>query len=74
MPAKKNTEAAVEKKELSFEESLARLTRIAEILENETPSLEQALSLYEEGAALLKNSTQKLKDAEAKITLLTKDA
>ncbi len=74
MPAKKNTEAAVEKKELSFEESLARLTRIAEILENETPSLEQALSLYEEGAALLKNSTQKLKDAETKITLLTKDA
>ena len=74
MPAKKNTEAAVEKKELSFEESLARLTRIAEILENETPSLEQALSLYEESAALLKNSTQKLKDAEAKITLLTKDA
>ena len=74
MPAKKNTEAAVEKKELSFEESLARLTRIAEILEDETPSLEQALSLYEEGAALLKNSTQKLKDAETKITLLTKDA
>lgn len=74
MPAKKNTEAAVEKKELSFEESLTRLTRIAEILENETPSLEQALSLYEEGAALLKNSTQKLKDAETKITLLTKDA
>lgn len=74
MPAKKNTEAAVEKKELSFEESLARLTRIAEILENETPSLEQALSLYEEGAALLKNSTQKLKDAETKITLLTKDS
>lgn len=74
MPAKKNTEAAVEKKELSFEESLARLTRIAEILENETPSLEQALSLYEESAALLKNSSQKLKDAEAKITLLTKDA
>ena len=74
MPAKKNSEAAVEKKELSFEESLARLTRIAEILENETPSLEQALSLYEEGAALLKNSTQKLKDAETKITLLTKDA
>ena len=74
MPAKKNPEAAVEKKELSLEESLARLTRIAEILENETPSLEQALSLYEEGAALLKNSTQKLKDAETKITLLTKDA
>lgn len=74
MPAKKNPEAAVEKKDLSFEESLARLTRIAEILENETPSLEQALSLYEEGAALLKNSTQKLKDAETKITLLTKDA
>ena len=73
MPAKNVTEST-ENKELSFEESLARLTRIAEILENETPSLEQALSLYEESAALLKNSSQKLKDAEAKITLLTKDA
>lgn len=71
MPAKKTAES---KKELTFEESLARLTQIAEILENQTPSLEDALALYEEGAALLKSSTGKLKDAEAKITLLSKEA
>ncbi len=71
MPAKKTTDVS---KELSFEESLARLTRIAEILENETPSLEEALTLYEEGAALLKKCAGTLKDAEAKITLLSKEA
>ena len=71
MPTKKAAEA---EKALSFEESLTRLTRIAEILENETPSLEQALSLYEEGAVLLKSCSQQLKSAEAKITLLTKEA
>ena len=71
MPTKKTAES---KKELTVEESLARLTQIAEILENQTPSLEDALALYEEGAALLKSSAGKLKDAEAKITLLSKEA
>ena len=63
---------AEKKKEMSFEEALARLNIIADTLENGNPSLEEALTLYEEGAALLKNSMTKLKDAEAKITLLSK--
>lgn len=64
MPAKKE--------KLTFEQSLERLSRIADILENETPSLEEALALYEEGAALLKQTSKELKNAEAKITLLSK--
>ena len=67
MPAPKT-----EKTELTFEEALVRLNTIADILENNNPSLEEALALYEEGASLLKESMTKLKDAEAKITLLSK--
>lgn len=58
--------------EMSFEKALERLNEIANILENENPSLEDALALYEEGAALLKSSMTKLKDAEAKITFISK--
>ena len=63
---------AEKKKEMSFEEALERLNIIANTLENGNPSLEDALALYEEGAGLLKESMTKLKDAEAKITLLSK--
>ena len=68
MPAKKTTE----KSELSFEKALERLNEIADILENKNPALEEALALYEEGAALLKDCAGKLNNAESKITLLTK--
>ncbi len=67
MPAKKT-----EVKELTFEEALVRLNEIADLLENQNPTLEQALSLYEEGASLLKKSAKQLSEAEAKITILTK--
>lgn len=70
MPAKKTTET---KEELSFEQALARLSSIAEILENENPPLEEALALYEEGAALLKNCAKQLTQAEEKITVLSKN-
>ena len=63
---------AEKKKEMSFEDALERLNTIANTLENGNPSLEDALALYEEGASLLKDSMTKLKDAEAKITLLSK--
>ena len=71
MPAKK-TQNEKQQNEICFEKALERLNEIADILENKTPSLEQALSLYEEGSKLLKQSMEKLKKAEAKITLLTK--
>lgn len=74
MPAKKTAEsAAVPKNKPTFEQALERLTRIAEILENETPALDQALALYEESAALLKDSAKQLQDAETKITVLSKN-
>ena len=69
MATRKTTE---EKKELSFEEALERLNSIADALEKDKPSLENALELYEEGISLLKSNMTKLKDAEAKITLISK--
>lgn len=66
------TTKAQEHKSISFEQSLERLSVIANTLENGNPSLEEALTLYEEGAMLLKDSMTKLKEAEAKITLLSK--
>ncbi len=69
MATKKTTE---EKKDMSFEEALERLNAIADALEKDKPSLENALALYEEGISLLKTNMTKLKEAEAKITLLSK--
>lgn len=71
MPAKKVTD---KKNDLSFEHALERLNTIADILENQNPALDEALSLYEESAALLKESMEKLKNAETKITLLKKES
>lgn len=71
MPAKKVTD---KKNDLSFEQALERLNTIADILENQNPALDEALSLYEESAALLKESMEKLKNAETKITLLKKES
>ena len=69
MPAKKTK---TENKELSFETALERLNAIAEELEEKNPPLDKALSLYEESAGLLKLCSEKLKNAQAKITLLNK--
>ena len=71
MPAKKVTD---KKNDLSFEQALERLNTIADILEIQNPALDEALSLYEESAALLKESMEKLKNAETKITLLKKES
>ena len=58
--------------ELSFEEALARLEEIANILENDSPDLSKALGMYEESAKLLSECTKMLDEAQKKITVLTK--
>lgn len=69
MPAKKKEN----KETLSFEASITKLEEIANTLENQSPELEKALALYEEGARLLKECTKMLTDAQAKITVISKD-
>ncbi len=59
------------KKKLDFEGSMARLEEIVSLLEKGDAPLDQAMSLFEEGAKLLRECTRQLDEAEQKVTLLT---
>jgi len=56
--------------ELSFEEGLNRLEKIVQTLEAGGLSLEEAISLFEEGMQLAKVCNQRLDAAELKISQL----
>ena len=71
--AEEKTTRAKKEKVQSFEEALTRLEDIANILENESPDLAKALTLYEESAKLLKGCSEMLDEAQKKITVLTKE-
>ena len=53
--------------QLTFEQALARLEEIVEELDSGELPLEQAISRFEEGAALKKLCLERLAQAEAKI-------
>jgi len=55
------------KKEKTFEESFNRLEKILETLEAEDCSLEDTISLFEEGLTLTKVCYDKLNNAELRI-------
>jgi len=57
----------------SFESSLKRLEKIVETLEQGEVSLEDSLSLFEEGIHLSKECLETLNKAELKIKQLTKN-
>ena len=59
------------KKKLDFEGSMARLEEIVSLLERGDAPLEQAMTLFEEGAKLLRECTSQLDQAEQKVSLLT---
>jgi len=61
------------RKELSFEDAFKRLESIVENLEKGESTLEESLKTFEEGMALVKICSQKLKEAEARIQKLVKD-
>lgn len=58
------------KKQLSFEESMSRLEAIVSQLEKGELPLEEALSLFEEGAGLMKQCSEMLDKAEQKVRKL----
>jgi exodeoxyribonuclease VII small subunit len=66
-PKKKNAD------ETDFDESLRRLEKIVEQMEQGDIPLEESLKLYEEGIALSKACAQKLQQAELTIKRLGKD-
>ncbi len=49
---------------MKFEENLQRLEQISQELAEKNLPLEQALSLYQEGLELIKQSSKALEDAE----------
>ena len=55
---------------LSFEQALARLEEIAESLETGDLSLEEAISLAEEGQRLVQSCEKQLTEAEGRIQRL----
>ena len=60
-------------KKMTFEESMTRLEEIVSLLGRGDAPLNQALSLFEEGAKLTKECTAQLDKAEQKVTLLDKE-
>ncbi len=62
------------KKEPTFEERLARLEEIVEELESGEAGLDASLTLYAEGAELIKVCRKDLKEAEDRIQKLTESA
>ena len=59
------------KKKVDFGGSMARLEEIITLLERGDAPLEQAMTLFEEGAKLLRECTAQLDAAEQKVVLLT---
>ena len=62
------------KKELTFEQSIARLDEIVRLLERGDATLENSLSLFEEGTALIRRCGKLLDTAEQKVVMLKKGA
>ena len=61
------------KKELTYEQAISRLEEIVGILEKNEVSLDEALTLFEEGTKLTSFCADKLKNAKAKIIEINKE-
>lgn len=60
----------MQNKDINFEEAMARLEKITQELAREGITLEESLSLYEEGVALARECNQRLEDTERRIKIL----
>ena len=58
------------KKTMSFEENLARLEEILQLLESGDAKLDELLKLYEEGVSLIRSCNAQLQSAEQKVKML----
>ena len=58
------------KKNLNFEDSLAKLEGIVDALEDNDVSLEESVKKFEEGIKLVKDCQKQLKEAELKVNKL----
>ena len=58
--------------EMTFEAAMARLEEIVQMLEGGSAPLDQSLTLFEEGVALVKLCSSRLDAAEQKVKILTR--
>ena len=65
-----DTKKIINPDELSFEEAIARLEVIVKTMEGDAVTLDQSLSLYEEGVALTRRLTRELDEAEQRVQIL----
>lgn len=56
--------------ELPFEAAIARLEVIVKTMEGDAISLDESLSLYEEGIALVRRLSRELDEAEQRVQIL----
>ena len=61
------------KKNLNFEDSLAKLESIVDAIEDNDVSLEESVKKFEEGIKLVKDCQSQLKEAELKVNKLMCD-
>ena len=59
--------------EMSFEDAMRELEKVVGDLERGDVPLEQSIALYERGAQLKQRCQTKLKEAEEKVALITRD-
>ena len=71
MPARKKAEKQSDANALSFEDALVKLEKIVESMESEQLPLEDLVSQYESGSALLKHCDSVLSTAQKRIELIT---
>lgn len=68
----KISENKCKEKDLSFEDAMKRLEEIVSLLDEGDLTLNETLSLYEEGIRLYKRCNEILEKTEQKITILIK--
>ena len=61
------------KKNLNFQDSLAKLEGIVDALDDNDVSLEESVKKFEEGIKLVKDCQKQLKEAELKVNKLMGD-
>ena len=61
-------------KELTIEESLARLDEILKSMEDDSTGLEETFRLYEEGLKLVRNASSSIDRVEKKLRILVEES
>ena len=72
MEKDKKNKLSVNQKEQSFEDALERLEYIVEKLEAEEVSLEETISLFDEGRNLINFCNKKLEEVKHKVEIVLK--